>query len=221
MSEAVVRDAVLQLRLRGRHLEVAVKFQLAVLDGEERVAAPLHLVRRTAARLSAAAPLVGEENFLAVVVERRRVPEGHVGVGRGIEADRMRGVADVQQKPHAAARASGEPDFRIDRDVVTLIRAARRLVTAAWSSASASVRRRARCGGGGLSRGARARVDFFALGVARRHRQIIEDARRADDRRILRRCERHLDHFQPETRGVGIIDPAVRASRQLLGSPDR
>src|SRR5204863_2079067 len=124
-------DAVLLGRLRRGQLVVAVKRQLAVLNREQRVGAPFLLVGDTAARLRAASPFVAEQELGAVVVERRRVPERHVGVGRRIEPDRMLGIVNVEQKTEAGAGAAGEPDLGIDRDVVTLIGPRRRALSVA------------------------------------------------------------------------------------------
>ena len=125
-QRTVVRDAVLLTRLGSRHLVIRVELELVVLDREERVGAPLRLVRIAAARLRAAAPLVGEQDLLAVVAERRRVPERHVGVRRRVDADRVRRIVDVEEQAEARARATREADLRIDGDVVALIGTARR-----------------------------------------------------------------------------------------------
>ena len=95
---------------------------------EDRVGAPLRRIGRAALRLAAAAPLVGEQHLGAVVVERRRVPVREVRVGDGGDAHGMRGIADVEQQAVALARAAGEADRRIDRDVVALRRARTRAV---------------------------------------------------------------------------------------------
>src|SRR6185295_5037578 len=89
------------------------------------------------ARRRAAAPLVAEQDLLAVVAEGGRVPERHVRIGDEVDTLRMRGVADVEQQAEARARAAGEADFRIHRDVVALVRPGRRpLVAAAAPAAS-------------------------------------------------------------------------------------
>ena len=49
---------------------------------------------------------------------------------------RMRGVADVEQQAEAGARAAGEADLRIDRDVVALVRSGRRTLRSAAASAA-------------------------------------------------------------------------------------
>src|SRR5687767_10619809 len=80
-QRAVVRDAVLERRLWCRQLVVAVEHHLVVLDRKERVGSPLRLVGVAAAWRVAAAPFIGEEDLLAVVTERRGVPERHVLIG--------------------------------------------------------------------------------------------------------------------------------------------
>ena len=102
-----MRNAVLLGGLRRRQLVVTVKLQLAVLNREERVGAPLLLVRHAAARLAATSPFVAEQELCAVVVERRRVPERHVGVGRRIEENGVLRIADVGQQTEASAGAAG------------------------------------------------------------------------------------------------------------------
>ena len=69
-----MRDAVLRRGLRSRHLVVALENQVVPLDGEERVGAPLVLVRQAAAGLATSTPLVREQNLRAVIAEGRRVP---------------------------------------------------------------------------------------------------------------------------------------------------
>src|SRR5690606_6999698 len=176
-ERAVVRDAVLEVGLRGGHLVVAVEAQLAVLDREDRVGAPLVLVGLAAAGLRAAAPLVGEEDLRAVVAERGGVPEGEVRVGGGVGADRVRDVADVEQQAVAAAGAAGEADLGIDGDVVALGRAGAAPV-GRRAPAAATLRAGCRAAGGhaALARG------VGRLGVAGRRAEVGEDAGRADDR---------------------------------------
>ena len=121
MSEPLCATQFSVRGLRRRHLVVALERQLVIDDVEDRVGAPVRRIGRAAARLRAAAPLVGEEHLRAVVVERRRVPVGEVRVGRRVEAHGIRRVADVEQQAVAGAGAAGEADFRIDRDVVALV----------------------------------------------------------------------------------------------------
>ena len=175
-------------------------------DREDRVGAPLHLVGRPAARRGAAAPLVGEQHLRAVVAERRRVPEREVRVGDGGDALRVRRIADVEQQAVAAARAAGVADRRIDGDVVALRRslanpratAAARATAggAAWSGPTTATRR---------TIGVLDAVLRRARGVDRRRGEILEDARLADARGLLRMRHRHLDHFDAELRRVRIV----------------
>ena len=99
-------------------LVVALEDELAVDDLVDRVRAPAQLVGRAAARGRAAAPLVGEEDLLAVVGERRAVPVGEQRVGDGVDALRVRRVGDVDQQAVALAGAGGEVELLVDRDVV-------------------------------------------------------------------------------------------------------
>ena len=123
-----VRDAVLLQRLGDRQLVVAAEDELAVDDVVDRVRAPAEVVGGPAARRGAAAPLVGEDDRLAVVRERRPVPVGVVGVGDGVDPDRVGRVADVEQQAVPLAGAGGEPDLRVGRDVVARVaRRARRI----------------------------------------------------------------------------------------------
>ena len=166
----------------------------------------------------AAAPLVGEQHLGAVVAEGRRVPERHVDVGDLVDADRIGDFADVEQQPVAAARAAGKADVGIDGDVMALIRSARR--TAGPATAARRRHRRGRTAAAHLPHlrrtcrtctGAPAapapatcrtgvRAALGRLDAARRRRETVEDARRAHDRRLLRRRERHPDHFDAEAR---------------------
>ncbi len=145
----------------------------------------------------------------------------------------MRRVADVEQQAESRARAAREADLGIDGDVVALIRTGRRPGVAATASAARCswrtrrtrrARRTRRTSRGRRRRGrARltlARLDCVTIGIARRHRQAVEDARRADNRRLLRRGKRNLDHFQPESRRVRIVDPAFLAAREFLRRPN-
>ena len=132
-QRAVVRDAVLLLGLRRRHLVVAREPQLAIDDVEDRVGAPGRQIGRAAARPGAAAPFVGEDHLRAVVVERRRMPVGEVLVDDVIEPDRVLRIANVEQDAVARAGARGEADLREDGDVVALIGHREVCVPGPWS----------------------------------------------------------------------------------------
>ena len=113
-----MRRADLVVRLRRRHLVIALEVQLAAVEREDRVAAPDQRIGRAASRRAAAAPLVREEQLGAVVAERRRVPEGHVRVGDREQALRVLRIANVEQQTVARACAARVADRRIRRDVV-------------------------------------------------------------------------------------------------------
>ena len=70
----------------------------------------MHRVGGAAARLAAAAPLVGVEHFGAVVAEGGGVPEGVVGIADGVDALGVDGVGDIEQDAVAGAGAGGEAD---------------------------------------------------------------------------------------------------------------
>ena len=137
-------------RLRRGQLVVALELQ-SCRSTIVKIASAPHSFGSVARHLgcAAAAPLVGEQDLGAVVVERRRVPVGEVGVGHGVEAHRMRRIADVEQEAVALARAAGETDRRIDRDVVALGRARRgpsgraSLRRSSWRSIAGSAARSA------------------------------------------------------------------------------
>src|SRR5690606_22206907 len=101
---------------------VALELHLVVLERENRVRAPLVVVGLPAARRAAAAPFVREQDLVAVVAERGRVPEREIRVGDRRKPARMGGVADVEQQAVAAARAAGQSDRGIDGDVMALLR---------------------------------------------------------------------------------------------------
>src|SRR5690606_36844799 len=119
-----------------------------------------------------------------------RVPVGEVLVDHGVDAAGVHRVRDVEQDPVAGAGAGGEPDLRVDGDVVALVRL-----------------------GAGL--GARAVIpagpeagDVAGL--------IREDARLADDARQVRGGEGDLDHLDAEVRDVRVLGRAQgRAALQL------
>ena len=125
-----MRDAVLVRRLRREHLVVALERHRVVGEREDGVRAPLGLVERAALGLPATAPLIREQNLGPVVVERRRVPVGEVGIGDRPDAARMRRVVHIEQQPVAAARPARQTDRRIHGDVVALVRACARPVEA-------------------------------------------------------------------------------------------
>ena len=83
-----MRDAVFDFGLRRRHLVIRRQRQLAFVESEDGVGAPVHGIGRAAARLAAAAPFIGEQHLGAVVVEVGGVPEGVVGIADGVDAHR-------------------------------------------------------------------------------------------------------------------------------------
>ena len=181
-DRAVVGHAVLLRRLRHRQLVVARELQLAVDDVEDRVGAPLGLVGRPAAGRRAAAPLVGEDDLRAVVVERGRVPVGEVRVGDRVEPNRVHRVGDVEQDAVALARARREPDLGEGGDVVARVRVRQRAV-------------------GGAARVQRPRRVFCrplnapVAGSVKIRGWLTTDGR-------LRRRERHLDDVDAPLRRV-------------------
>ena len=193
-DRAVVRDAVLLVGLRRRHLEVAVEHQLLVDDVEDGVGAPVEQIGRAAARRGAAAPLVGEDDLGAVVVERGRVPVGEVLVGDRVEADRVHRIGDVEQDAVARAGAGRQADGRHHRDVVALV---------------------------GHARGLRAGTEVAALLEPGDRAGLLvgEDARTVDDLRLVGRGERHLDDVDAEERGVRILVGRIRPSSRPARRP--
>src|SRR5690606_11374787 len=114
------------------------------------------------------------------------MPERHVRVGSGIDTARIGDVADVEQQAVAAACTPGESYLGIRRDVVTLRRAG------ALTRSSGGI------DGAPLTARALSGCSCRGLAATRRRLEIIEDARRADDRGLLRRGERHADHLDAE-----------------------
>ena len=55
------------------------------------------------------------------------MPEGVIRIAHSIDTDGMRRIVNIQKDSVPRARACGQPDRRIDRDVVTFIRAFRSL----------------------------------------------------------------------------------------------
>ena len=111
-------DAVLHLRLRSRHLVVGVQRQLALIEGEDCVGAPVHRIGGAAARLSSTAPFVGEDEFAAVVAEVRGVPEGKVRIGNRFDADGIHRIGDIKQNSVAGTCPSGQTDSGVHGNVV-------------------------------------------------------------------------------------------------------
>src|SRR5580698_5326788 len=91
------------------------------MEMEDGVRAPVVGIVRTATRAEAAAPLVGEDDFAAVVRERSGVPVGIVRVVYGVHALGMNWIFNVEQNAVAGARARCEADGCVDRDVMALI----------------------------------------------------------------------------------------------------
>src|SRR5256885_6039842 len=92
----------------------------------------------------------------------------------------MNGIVDVEQDAVARAGAGREADLREYRDVVALVRGARRLRAGAAFAA------------------------FFKAGD-RAGLRVGEDARPVDDRGFLGGRERHFDDVDAEERGVRIV----------------
>src|ERR1041385_2934337 len=63
----IVRHAILSVALGSGHLVVTRKFQLAVLQVENCIRAPLVRISRTTTRTQSAAPLVGEHALLSII----------------------------------------------------------------------------------------------------------------------------------------------------------
>jgi hypothetical protein len=175
-----VRDTVLFVFLRRRHLVVAAELQFAIDDIEQRVGTPVQEIGGAAAGPAAATPFVGEDDLRAVVVESRRMPVREILVGHVIESHRVLRIADVEQDAVARAGACRKADLRIDRDVVTLIRDAGLLC--AWPMIAAGPQ--ARDGAGG---------------------DVRKDARTADDFCVLRRGQGYLNYVDAEQRRIRIF----------------
>src|ERR1700678_765797 len=120
-ERAVVRDAVFGVGLGGGELVITGEGQLVVMQMEDGVRAPVVRIVRTAARAEATTPLVGEDDFAAVVRERSGVPVGIVRVVDGVNAFRVNRVFDVEQNAVAGTRSGRETNRRIHGDVVALI----------------------------------------------------------------------------------------------------
>ena len=192
-ERAVVRDAVLLVGLRRRHLEVAARTAASCRRCRRsrwRPTSSGSVARQRGAR--AAAPLVGEDHLGAVVVERRRVPVGEVLVG------------DVRRG------APGSPDRRCRagcRCRSTRRRAGRRpgytVMSWHWLVTRARLR---------------ARPVVAALPEARRSRRSSRPRRCAARLTIAAFSgvrERHLDHVDAEERRVRVLfGRLARAARR-------
>ena len=121
-----MRHAVLDRRLRRRHLVVALERHLLVHDREDRVRAPLRACPSTRQRGAEPPPHSSlNSTFVPSLLNVAECQKDEVRVGRGIDALRVCRIANVEQQSVAAARAAGEADRRIDGDVMALRRARR------------------------------------------------------------------------------------------------
>src|SRR5262249_15859127 len=85
-ERAVVRDAVGSVGLRGGHFVILSESELVVFQAEDGVRAPLVGIVGAATRSQAATPLIGENDFVAIVRERSGMLVGIIGIVDGIEA---------------------------------------------------------------------------------------------------------------------------------------
>ena len=179
-----VADAVLLVGLCHRQLVVAAEHQLAIDDLVDRVGAPAQLIGGPAARSGAAAPLVGEEDLLAVIVEGRAVPVREDRIGDGVDA--------APGWPGSRCRSAGRCPRRSRRPD-----RAPRYTVMSWhefvsGTAPGDPRRVMR----GLRRVLQA--------VDRAGRLVAEQPRLGDDRRVLRLRERDPDDLDPPLRRVRV-----------------
>ena len=172
--------AVFGRRLPRGQLEVTAELETTVvaraLDVEHRVAAPHRWVNGLAHGRRAAAPLVGEEQFGGVVVERGGVPERKRGIGHVIKTLGLPDVLGVEQQSVARTRAAEQLEERVTGHVVA---------TGCW------VRAWFACA---LTTAAQA-GEFTGI-------RVRKDVGMAHHLGLLRVLERHLDHVDAERRGV-------------------
>ena len=71
----------------------------------------------------AAAPLIGEEDFGAIIVERGRVPIGEFLIQNRVDAHRLVRIRDIENHAIARTRSGGNLLVRKHCDVVAMIRA--------------------------------------------------------------------------------------------------
>ena len=188
---AVMCHAVFLLDLRGRQLEVAAKLELTVDDVVDGIRAPVQRVVGAAARPAAAAPLVGEQDLGAVVVERRRMPVSKARVDHFVQALRVQRVGDVEQDAIARARAASNPELGKHGNVVALICLIGLLRIIAMIATFPETRQVARLG-------------------------IGEHGGAADNARLGRIVDRDLDDVDAKQRGPVIARQLVDAAFHLL-----
>jgi hypothetical protein len=82
---------------------------------------PIHGIGLAAARLTAAAPFVSEQDLGAGVVEICGMPEGVVRIADGGDADRFHGIRDIEHNAVAGTCTSCKSDGRVDGNVVALV----------------------------------------------------------------------------------------------------
>src|SRR4029077_2862008 len=117
-ERAVVGYTIFGITLRGGQFVIAGHAELVVLQMEDRIRAPIVGIVRTATGAQTAAPLVGEDDFGAVVRKRSGVPVGIVRIVDSVDALWMNGILDVEQNAVSGAGAGGETNRGVDRNVV-------------------------------------------------------------------------------------------------------
>ena len=170
-QRSVVRHAVFIFRLRRRHLVIGRERQLALVQVENRIRAPVHRIGRAAARLRASAPLIREQNLGARVVEIRGMPERVVRIADRGNAHRIHGIRNVQHDSVAGTCAGRKADRRIDGDVVALVGGRRFLRAFAMVAALPQAVQRA---GFLIGKNARAGDDLRLLGMRQRHLDNVD-----------------------------------------------
>src|SRR6267378_1959673 len=175
-QRAVVRHTVLGVALRGRQLVIVRETQLVVLQTEDRIRAPLVRVVRTAPRPQATAPLVGEHDFSPII------PVRIVRIVHRIHTLGMDRVFDVEQNSISGARTRRQPNRRVHRDVVALVRV-RRLLLLALLTMGATIVQAVHSAGPSIDKYPRAGHHF----------------------RVLRRSHRNLDYFDTKQRRIRVF----------------
>ena len=119
--------AVFELSLWSRKLVVAGQRELAIFQLEHRICSPLRQVRAHAARCTASAPFVREQDRRAIIVERGRMPVGEVGVRNILDTDRIGWIGNVEQNAVPRTGTTGKTQVWVCGNVVAAICAARGL----------------------------------------------------------------------------------------------
>src|SRR5688572_22339825 len=116
---------------------------------KQSIGAPFVRIVGAATGIQTASPFISEYDLFPIVRKRGRVPICVVRIVHGVQTLGMRGISDVEQDSISGAGARGQPDRRVDGDIVTLV-AVGRLLQAVFA-VGASAAQAVECAGTGIA----------------------------------------------------------------------